>query len=136
MRKRAFTDLTFKFSKVITLGNPFDLFFYFAIYPSFEAAHVYHSTTSFAITRRNQRITLSLFITKTNFATSFSFLLSLIMFLHMFLNLEHSVCLLEMVCWPKSGSFDVIFWLDDHILNSTKLDYITRFYMRTKIRRG
>jgi hypothetical protein len=136
LRKRTLTDLTLKFSKIITLGNSFDLFFNFAIDPCFETTHVYHSTTSLAMARRNQGITLSLLITKTNFTTSFSFLFCFLMFFHMFLNLENSVCLLEMVGWSKSRSLDIIFWLDDHVLNSSKLNYISGFYMRTKIRRG
>ena len=53
LRERKLANFTFKFCEVVALNNSLDLFFYFTVYPSFEASNMDQSTTSFAITRRN-----------------------------------------------------------------------------------
>ena len=60
LRERELAYLTLKFSEVITLDYPLNLFLDLTIYPSFQAANVNESTTSLTVTGRYERIAFSL----------------------------------------------------------------------------
>lgn len=62
LREGVFADFTLKFCEVIAECDAFDLFFDFAVDPSAQTPHMYHTTASLTLAGRNQRVRLGLLI--------------------------------------------------------------------------
>ena len=82
--------------------------------------------TSFAVARGDQRVKLGLLTAKTDLASVLPLLKGLISFLDMLLDLEDSVGLVKMIRVPDGFSLQLVLRFDDHILNPTQFDYVSR----------
>lgn len=87
------------------------------------------AAASLAVARRNQGIVLSFVRNKANLAIPLSFLKRVVLSGPNFGDIEDAVGLFEVVGVSESEGFDLIFGLDDHIFDSSKLNYISRFWI-------
>jgi len=127
LREWKFTNLTFKFSKIVRRSNGFELFLHFTVDPSLQTSHMYQSTTSLTFAWRNQRIILRLFTTQTHLTILLTFLHSLIMLNSIFTNFKHSIYLSKMIRITKCKSFLLILRFNNHILHTAQFYHISRF---------
>lgn len=95
-----------------------------------------HSTTSFAMARRNQWIKLGFLVAQANFTVALSLLKCLVMLILVLFHLKNPICFLKMISLSQSECLILIFRLNDQIFNPSQLDYVARPYIAWKIRRG
>jgi hypothetical protein len=81
LREWELANFTLKLGKIVALNDPFDFLLDLRVDPGLEAADMNESATAFAIAGRDQGVRFSFLAAEADFAASFSFLESLIVFL-------------------------------------------------------